>query len=78
MQPSAESEELATDPRRSNLAHVASTVDIQTALAESGIDITVDGKMGPQTKSALRSFQQKNKLKVTGIADSPTLSKLGL
>lgn len=78
MQPEVEDEPTVSDQRRTNLAHVASTADIQAALAESGVKIAVDGKMGPGTKSALREFQQKNGLKVTGIADAPTLTKLGL
>lgn len=78
MQPEVEDEPTVSDQRRANLAHVASTADIQAALAESGIKITVDGKMGPGTKNALREFQQKKGLKVTGIADPATLSKLGL
>jgi peptidoglycan hydrolase-like protein with peptidoglycan-binding domain len=52
--------------------------NIQTALNKSGANVKVDGKMGPQTRSALRKFQQSNNLKVTGAADSETRAKLGV
>jgi peptidoglycan hydrolase-like protein with peptidoglycan-binding domain len=52
--------------------------NIQTALNKSGANVKVDGKMGPQTRNALRKFQQSNNLKVTGAADSATRAKLGV
>ena len=64
--------------RQTTLSHVASTIEIQSALADKGIKINPDGKMGPETKIALKTFQQRNGLKVTGIADTATLTKLGL
>src|SRR5919108_4638664 len=38
----------------------------------------VDGKMGPQTQSAVVNFQRAEKLQPTGKLDKPTLVKLGL
>ena len=73
-----ETAESSPDSDRPMIAHVSSTADIQAALAEHGIKIAVDGKMGPQTKSGLKAFQQRSGLKVTGIADPATLTKLGL
>ena len=35
-------------------------------------------KMGPKTESALRSFQQQQKLEATGKIDQETLAALGL
>jgi peptidoglycan hydrolase-like protein with peptidoglycan-binding domain len=38
----------------------------------------VDGKMGPKTAQAVKSYQQKNGLKQTGRLDHATLAKLGV
>jgi peptidoglycan hydrolase-like protein with peptidoglycan-binding domain len=38
----------------------------------------VDGKMDNQTEQALREFQKKNKLAVTGSLDQQTADKLGV
>jgi len=49
----------------------------QQALMDRGISPgPIDGKMGPQTKAALREFQQKENLKVTGRLDSETKHRL--
>ena len=55
----------------------ATVSDIQEALHKAGADIKVDGKMGKGTHRALREYQKKNKLKVTGKADEATLKSLG-
>jgi peptidoglycan hydrolase-like protein with peptidoglycan-binding domain len=50
---------------------------IQTALKEKGYDPgPVDGRMGPQTRSALRAYQKKEGLPATGNADAKTLAGL--
>ena len=49
---------------------------IQTALNKNGEQIPVDGKLGPKTVAALKDFQQKHGLKVTGHADPATMSQL--
>ena len=36
----------------------------------------IDGKMGPQTRAALKDFQTKENMKVTGRLDSDTKAKL--
>lgn len=59
-------------------AEPATVTDIQQKLVENGARLSIDGKMGARTKSALKKFQSKNGLKVTGAADSETLAKLGL
>ncbi len=52
---------------------------VQQALKDKGMDPgDVDGKMGPKTHAALREFQKKEGLKVTGRPDSETMSKLGV
>ena len=50
---------------------------VQARLNNMGFDCgPVDGKMGPNTESALRGFQEKHKLPVTGRADAATRAKL--
>jgi len=51
--------------------------EVQIALARQGISVgSLDGVMGSQTRSALRAFQQSEKLPVTGEADPATKSRL--
>ena len=53
--------------------------DVQERLTTFGYDLgPVDGVMGPKTRSALMSFQEKGGLPVTGEADARTLSALGI
>lgn len=66
-----------------NDSHMASRSDdqvrrVQTALNQEGYSLQVDGVMGPQTESALKSWQSKNGLDETGKLDSETLQKLDL
>lgn len=49
------------------------TKQIQRALG-----INADGVFGPKTKRALKTYQRRNDLKVTGKADTATLRSLGL
>jgi len=50
-----------------------SVKEIQAALKNAGYNPgTVDGKMGKQTRNAIRSFQKDNKLTVNGKADKKT------
>ena len=51
---------------------------VQTALNKEGYRVKVDGKMGPQTETALMKFQKAKGLPVTGKADAATLKKLGV
>ncbi len=52
---------------------------LQIALDRSGyVPGPFDGRYGSQTESAVRDFQQRNGLFVTGVADSRTLDALGL
>jgi lipoprotein-anchoring transpeptidase ErfK/SrfK len=56
---------------------VANVFEMQLVLAEQGISCgSLDGFIGPQTRSALRSFQQKEHLAVTGELDKPTAARL--
>jgi uncharacterized protein YjbJ (UPF0337 family) len=49
----------------------------QQALQDKGFNPgAVDGRMGSQTKTALKEFQQKNNLTVTGSLDAETRDRL--
>ena len=51
---------------------------IQKALDKSGAKLKADGLMGKKTEAALRAYQKKHGLKVTGTADKATLKSLGV
>jgi peptidoglycan hydrolase-like protein with peptidoglycan-binding domain len=51
---------------------------VQEALNKDGYKLAEDGISGKHTRSAIKDFQKKNHLKVTGNADSETLAKLNL
>lgn len=55
-----------------------SVMALQAALNQHGAKIKADGKMGRQTRAALKKFQAKNHLKATGKLDKGTRAKLGL
>jgi lipoprotein-anchoring transpeptidase ErfK/SrfK len=53
--------------------------EAQIAMARKGISSgSIDGLMGPQTRSALRAFQHKENLAVTGELDAATKAQLSL
>jgi len=55
----------------------AAVRDAQTALRDQGHDPgPIDGIMGPRTSAALRDFQQKENLTVTGQLDAETRARL--
>ena len=49
---------------------------VQKALNKAGFKLEVDGLMGKRTQTAIKGFQKKNGLKVTGTPDKATLAKL--
>lgn len=49
---------------------------VQKALVELGYDIKVDGRKGPKTEKAIRSFQSSKKIPVDGVAGSITRAAL--
>lgn len=53
---------------------------LQSALMSRGITVQggADGVFGPATQNAVRTFQQRQGLPVTGVADAATLAALGL
>lgn len=50
----------------------------QSALNDKGYNVSVDGRMGPNTESAVRSFQEKNGIAQSGSLDDATLNALGV
>jgi peptidoglycan hydrolase-like protein with peptidoglycan-binding domain len=54
-------------------------VEIQSALAKAGhYDGEPNGKWDAKSVAAMKAFQEKNGLKVTGKLDALSLQKLGL
>ncbi|WP_162937559.1 peptidoglycan-binding domain-containing protein [Indioceanicola profundi] len=51
---------------------------VQQALSEQGQDLDADGIWGPNTKEALRSFQEAENIDATGELDEQTVSALGV
>jgi peptidoglycan hydrolase-like protein with peptidoglycan-binding domain len=49
---------------------------IQLLLIQHGIQVQVDGKFGPATEAAVKAFQAKNRLSVTGTVGTPTWEAL--
>ncbi len=50
----------------------------QSALNDKCYNVSVDGRMGPNTESAVRSFQEKNGIAQSGSLDDATLNALGV
>jgi len=58
---------------------VQNVFEAQLALARQAISSgSIDGRIGPQTRAALRAFQQKERLAVTGELDAATKEQLNL
>jgi peptidoglycan hydrolase-like protein with peptidoglycan-binding domain len=65
-----------TGAKPSAAGRTARVEKLQTALNANGAQLTVDGKMGAQTKAALMDFQKSKGLKVTGKVDKETIAAL--
>jgi peptidoglycan hydrolase-like protein with peptidoglycan-binding domain len=48
------------------------------AAVQAALGVPADGVDGPVTRRAVRRFQRKHDLRATGVADAPTLAKLGI
>jgi peptidoglycan hydrolase-like protein with peptidoglycan-binding domain len=58
---------------------VADVTNVQQKLSDAGLyHGPMDGQWGPKSAAAMRSYQQKNGLPVTGMADHATLVKMDL
>lgn len=68
-----------TSPASSMHASDTTVKNAQAALEQQGYNPgSVDGQMGPNTRSALMKFQQDKGLAASGTLDSATLSALGV
>jgi peptidoglycan hydrolase-like protein with peptidoglycan-binding domain len=67
---------MATQPARQ--ARHETVRKVQTALNQAGFKLKVDGVEGPKTRAALRQYQEKHGLKITGRMDTATLKSLGI
>lgn len=79
--PAAKAETPAAAPVAKAMAKAVPSDEVkalQEALVKAGAKVKADGLMGKQTKTALKTFQKKNGLKISGKADDKTLAKLGL
>jgi lipoprotein-anchoring transpeptidase ErfK/SrfK len=69
---------VATNPETATYPRPAQNLfEAQLALARQGISSgSIDGLIGPQTRDALRAFQQKKSLPATGELDAATKARL--
>lgn len=51
-------------------------VQAQDLMSKAGSSVQVDGKFGAGTQSAVRAFQRKHKLEVTGVIGPETWAEL--
>lgn len=70
--------EMKAKPTAKKATPSKSVMALQAALNKNGAKLAVDGRMGKQTRTALRAWQKANGLKSTGMADKATKAKLGL
>jgi len=49
---------------------------LQEILKSKGLDLAVDGKFGPETRSAVEQYQRENDLKVDGLVGPETMASL--
>ena len=57
-------------------ANPEKVTQLQEMLNDSGMEIAVDGKFGPETQEAVREYQRQNNLKVDGIVGPETQGSL--
>jgi peptidoglycan hydrolase-like protein with peptidoglycan-binding domain len=57
-------------------SHGAAVKELQRELKATGLTITVDGQYGPATVTAVKRFQRAANLRMSGIADDATQTRL--
>jgi peptidoglycan hydrolase-like protein with peptidoglycan-binding domain len=69
----------ATQQRQQSAMADKTTVrEVQQKLKQQGYNVNVDGVMGPNTRTALRQFQQDQGISGNGQIDQQTLAALGV
>lgn len=76
--PSVASAQMRGMPAAAAGMSAPSVMAVQDALAREGFPLKVDGVLGPATREAIKAFQARHQLPVTGAADAATLAKLNL
>lgn len=66
-----------TQAQRTNLSSNQIS-DAQTALSDRGYDLSVDGVVGPETRTAIKRFQAENGIPQSGELDTATLNALNI
>jgi peptidoglycan hydrolase-like protein with peptidoglycan-binding domain len=67
----------SADAATKKTTHVSTSIkSAQESLNKNGASLTADGKMGPKTVTAIKSFQKSHGLKATGKLDAKTKSAL--
>lgn len=75
-QPKVETAEPVKEQSAANIKHLKAR-DIQTALKNAGYDPgKIDGRMGKQTRDAVKAFQKANNLTVNGKVNKKTWALL--
>jgi peptidoglycan hydrolase-like protein with peptidoglycan-binding domain len=77
--PSATPAASATPGAQTKKERKPTTAEVQRALAQRGYyKGRIDGKLGRETRRAIREFQRRERLRVSGHIDSVTIGALGL
>jgi peptidoglycan hydrolase-like protein with peptidoglycan-binding domain len=66
----------AAKPKKNAALSRTRVEHVQTALAQSGEDVPIDGLWGPKTSEALKDFQKSHGLKATGHLNHATVKAL--
>ena len=79
--PGTQEAKMLADLGSSDLSYNPSVKDpqvevMQKALRAAGYSIQVDGRFGPNTQAAVKDFQRKMQVPVTGVADAATRESL--
>ena len=66
----------ATHHNKMSMREKSEIESAQTALNKQGANLAVDGRLGPKTREAIKTFQAAHGLKATGKLDKATRTAL--